>query len=199
MLFCGLETNRLADGSCYRRRPNGTLLQLDEATEFLQEYIGSIPGVQLSIIPTQYSSVYEFYEAIKNTAPIGSNVAVGSRLLDGKALSNATALRAAMDQATPAGTVANLNLVAGPGLWAAEPAGGSVSVTPAWRSAYVEYAVPVSWPFRNDTAKTIQTRLLTDVYMDALRNLAPDTGSYLNEVNRHGLPSRKLLTSLRVM
>ena len=45
-------------------------------------------------------------------------------------------------------------------------------------------AIPVSWPPFNKTAKEIQTHLLTDVYMEALRKLAPDTGSYLNEVSR---------------
>jgi hypothetical protein len=45
-------------------------------------------------------------------------------------------------------------------------------------------AIPANWPFKNDTAKEIQTHLLTDVYMEALRELAPDTGSYLNEVSR---------------
>lgn len=45
-----------------------------------------------------------------------------------------------------------------------------------------DIAVPVSWPFLNDTTKDIQTNLLTNVYMEALRELAPDTGSYVNEV-----------------
>ena len=135
---CPLQCLKHADGdsSC---RPNGTLQQLGEVTHFLQEYIGSIPEVKLSVFPTQYASVYEFFEATKNTAPVGFNNAVGNRLLDSKALANVTALRAAINKATPPGTVANLNLVAGPGLWAAKPAGGSVSVTPSWRSAYVEY------------------------------------------------------------
>lgn len=86
-----------------------------------------------------------------------------------------------MEVATPMGTLANLNLVAGPGLWAAQPAGGSDSVTPAWRKSYVEYAVPISWPFLDNTAEKTQAHLLTNVYMEALRKLAPDTGSYLNE------------------
>lgn len=72
---------------------------------------------------------------------IGGNNAVGNRLLDKKALSNITALERAMKAATPSGTLANLNLVAGPGLWTAKPAGGSDAVTPAWRKTYVEYGM----------------------------------------------------------
>jgi hypothetical protein len=119
--------------------PNGTVADLEKATAPLQDYIGSIPGVQMYISPTQYHSVYSYYEAIKNVAPVGSNTAVGSRLLDEEALSNVTSLRSAMKKATPPGTIGNLNLIAGPGLWSAKPAGGSDSVTPAWRKTYIEY------------------------------------------------------------
>jgi len=163
--------------------PNGTIDQLTEATTELQEFISSIKGVRAQFVPTQYPSLYARYLVNKNIAPIGANSAIGNRLLDGKALTDTTTLRAAMEKATPAGTVANLNFIAGPGLWAAKPAGGSDSVTPAWREAYVQYVVSVTWPFQNDTAKQVQTDLLTDVYMEALRELAPDTGSYLNEVS----------------
>lgn len=58
-----------------------------------------------------------------------------------KALSNITALRNAISRSTPPLSAANLNLVSGPGLWAAKPAGGSDSVTPAWRSTYIEYGL----------------------------------------------------------
>jgi hypothetical protein len=48
-------------------------------------------------------------------------------------------------------------------------------------------AIPAIWPYRNGTAKDIQTHLLTDVYMEALRELAPNTGSYLNEVSAQNI------------
>ena len=127
--------------------PNGTLSELEKAVAYMQEYISSIPGAKLTIVPVQYDSLYAWYQANKNEMPIGGNNAVGNRLLDGKALSNVTALRVAMKKATPSGTLANLNLVAGPGLWAAKPAGGSDSVTPAWRRAYVEYGQSLAHNF----------------------------------------------------
>lgn len=40
----------------------------------------------------------------------------------------------------------------------------------------------VQWQPFNDTQKTQQAALLNDVYVDALRKLAPDTGAYVNEV-----------------
>ena len=124
-------------------QPNGTVAEMEKATRFLQEQLVIIPGVQSSFTSVQYPSLYAWYVANKNVAPIGKNNAVGNRLLDADALSNVTALRAAMKKATPVGTLANLNLVAGPGLWKAKPAGGTDSVTPAWRSAYVEYGEAV--------------------------------------------------------
>ena len=196
--------------------PNGTVAELERSAAFLHEYISSIPEVNITFVSVQYPSLYAWYQVNKNEMPIGGNNAVGNRLLDGQALSNVTVLQAAMKKATPIGTLANLNIVAGPGMWAAKPAGGSDSVTPAWRMAYVEYgttslsptiqlwriadsrqciAIPVSWPPFDNIAKGIQTRLLTDVYVEALRELAPHTGSYLNEVSQQE-PSCRMLASL---
>lgn len=125
--------------------PNGTMKELLEAVGPLQKRIAGIPDVTPQFSPIEYPSLYAWYQNTKNTAPIGDNSAVGNRLLDNKALSNVTALRAAIQKATPSGTLANLNVVAGPGLWAAKPAGGSDSVTPAWRKAYVEYGRPIAF------------------------------------------------------
>ena len=44
-------------------------------------------------------------------------------------------------------------------------------------------ASTVIWPFVDSSAEQVQRHLLTDVYMQALRDLAPDMGSYLNEVS----------------
>ena len=119
--------------------PNATVAELQEAIEPLQKAIAAIPGVTASYIPTQYPSLYSWYQVNKNRGAVGGNNAVGNRLLDAKALSNVTALRAAMQKATPPGTIATQNLVSGPGVRDAVPAGGSDSVLPAWRDAYIEY------------------------------------------------------------
>lgn len=136
--------------------PNGTVEELQKATEFLQEGIAALPGVLVMYTPIQYPSLFAWYQVYKNQLPIGENRAIGSRLLDAKALSNLTALRAAMQKATPSGTLANLNLVSGPGLRTAVPAAGSDSVTPAWRDAYVEYGT------RACIAKSAPHRLLAN-------------------------------------
>lgn len=121
--------------------PGGSVSEAQEAINAIQKTLAGIPGVKSSFAATQLPSLYAWYETNKNTQPVGQNSAVGNRLLDAKALSNLTALRAAMERATPSGTLANLNLIAGPGLWVARPAGDNNSVTPAWRRAYVEYGM----------------------------------------------------------
>ena len=136
--------------------PNGTVAELQQATSFLQQHIGNMPGVQSYFNPVQYPTLYAWYQANKNTAPVGGNTAVGNQLLDAKALSDVGALRKAMKKATPKGTLANLNLVAGPGLWSARPAGGGNSATPAWTTAYVEYGTS------NLIRAIFQIELLTD-------------------------------------
>lgn len=79
----------------------------------------------------QYPNIYFWYNVYKNIASIGANSALGNRLLDAEAFGNKTALRKAIKASTPMGTAATLNLVAGPGLWDAQPAGGSSAVSPA--------------------------------------------------------------------
>lgn len=43
--------------------------------------------------------------------------------------------------------------------------------------------MPVIWEPLNNTAKAEQTSLLTNTYMPPLRNLAPDSGCYVNEAD----------------
>lgn len=43
--------------------------------------------------------------------------------------------------------------------------------------------VPVTWNFFNTTLKASQTALLTNKYVASLRELAPDSGCYLNEAD----------------
>lgn len=129
---------------------NGTVAESQKTTEFLTDAIAGIPAIMATYEPTQFDSLYDWYQANKIVAPVGQNSAVGNRLLDAKSLSNLTALRAAMQKATPSGTIANLNLVAGPGLRSAVPASGSDSVHPALREAYVEYGMLIFRHRRSD-------------------------------------------------
>lgn len=43
--------------------------------------------------------------------------------------------------------------------------------------------LPVSWPYLNETAKIAATTELRNVQVEALRQLAPNSGAYVNEAD----------------
>lgn len=119
--------------------PNGTVEELESGLAYMSKYISSIPGIQGTFKAKQFSSLYARYEVYKNQDPCNINEAIGSRLLDAKALSDPAALKKAMEVTIPKGLAANVNLVSGPGGWKAKPAGGSNALNPGWRNSYLEY------------------------------------------------------------
>ena len=162
---------------------------------------------------------YDWWKATYPPGAVGTESQLGSRLLDKKALSIPVNEIAPNLAAAYGDLVILANLVSGPGVWNAKPAGGLGSMTPAWRKTVVELStcsksfsplpvlashprritstnilintvVPAVWPAKNASAKATQLDLLTNKYMAALRNWAPDTGTYLNEadVNEPDLP-----------
>jgi hypothetical protein len=95
-----------------------------------------------TINSTTYPNFWLYF--VENNGPLngGVDMLLGSRLLDGNALTtNLTALKQAFQTATPPGSVTQVNLVAGKNVWDAHPRGGSDSVNPAWRRAYVHTSI----------------------------------------------------------
>ncbi|WPH01104.1 Hypothetical protein R9X50_00393900 [Acrodontium crateriforme] len=80
------------------------------------------------------------------------------------------------------------HLIAGPGVHSPPGgiAGGSNVVLPAWREACSHlgtYILPAAWPALDKTAKENITKDLPDVRMQGLRDLTPNGGAYMNEVD----------------
>ncbi|EXJ63321.1 uncharacterized protein A1O5_11642 [Cladophialophora psammophila CBS 110553] len=129
----------------------------------------------------------KFWMATVPGGNVGSEVRLGSRLLDRAALkSDPGKLKRLFKQTTPIPQYPILgHVVAGKGVRTVKNGipGGSNSVLPAWREAYTHIVLPRSWPFLNDTAKIATTTLLRDVETAALRQLAPDMGAYVNEAD----------------
>lgn len=102
------------------------------------EALGPYPGQFVNSVTTRtYSDFWEFYK--DNNGPLGANhdQLLGSRLLDGKAIANQTAVKETYKALAQDGDIVSLYLVGGKNVWNAKPRGGSNSVHPAWRKAYI--------------------------------------------------------------
>ena len=104
----------------------------DEATA------GAPIELKRGIIPQTYPDFWAWYNVSNGPLDAGYDQYLGSRLLDGKALTqNLTAVAEAFKAATPLGGVTSAYLVGGKGVINAKPRGGSNAVNSAWRKAYV--------------------------------------------------------------
>jgi len=109
----------------------------------LQESIAPYPGQFFSSITTQtYSDFWDFYSGNNGPLDGGHDQVLGSRLLDGKALTNRTAMKEALKIVTADGDIFSVYLVGGKNVMDAKPRGGSNAVNSAWRKAYVHSRKP---------------------------------------------------------
>lgn len=135
----------------------------------------------ISVLPLtqEYPSYYNWWINHQDSgSPIGIDIAIGSRLLDKQALTRAD-LATYLKTASGVGSL-QMNLVAGPGTHAFPEDFNALS--PAWRTSYVHAVAGVGWPPLDPSAKAAQMEALTYNYTAALRDLAPNTGCYVNEV-----------------
>ena len=124
------------------------------------------------------------WAAQSSAGDAGIDIRLGSRLLDHAALTSDTIkLKDALRKSTPAQWRIAGNFVAGPGVRNAAPAGGSNAVLLAWRKAYTHVVLSRSWPPLNATLEKKVTDELREVCVPALRDLAPNTGAYVNEAD----------------
>ncbi|KAI1818957.1 FAD-binding domain-containing protein [Xylaria intraflava] len=136
------------------------------------------PGTAASVNSTPYPSFQSWFSVSYDTDPTGFDMYFGSRLLDQKAfMANTTILGEAFKKSK-----GQPYLVAGKGVREAKPRGGSTAVTPAWRKAYAHAAstnvfAPLS------AAARVQSLATVNALTEPLRQLAPDSGAYLNENN----------------
>ena len=146
-------------------------------------------SLSLLVTYTSYPDYATYYTAESGVQqPVGSNAALTSRFLDRKALtSNFTLLKQTLrtiagtaDQATSI----NIEFVGG-GQVADDRMDALSGVNPAWRDAYVHNIVARGWA-DGTAASDIQAirNDITYVKGAAMKQLAPDTGCYMNEVNQ---------------
>ena len=134
-----------------------------------------------------YADYYSRFSGI--VTPVGQTAALGSRLLDNKALTGSpsalktaiTAIAGELEQATSN----NLILMGGKGSQIFKDAQDRNSgVLPAWRSMYVHNVVARGWlPGSDDATINAVYDDITNTKVKALKTLAPNMGSYMNEVS----------------
>lgn len=159
------------------------------------------PDVIVVEIYKKYPTQLAWFADNKDTQTAGLDEYIGSRLLDGDAITkNLTALSLAFQSLAAGGSVSAF-LVSGKGVWNAKPRGGGNSVCPAWRTAYlvasqcflrsfpilvtymgIRVATAIEFTPLNTTAK-IEAQTTINGRLDAVRKLAPNMGVYQNEVS----------------
>lgn len=135
-----------------------------------------------------YPSFVAYYNALSGiVGPVGQSAALGSRFLDRKAL---TGDRAALNQTlhviggTPDQFASNNIIFTSGGQVTKDAADPYSGLNPAWRTAYVHNVVARGWaPGSDQATKDAVHADITFTKVQALKNLAPDTGSYMNEVS----------------
>ncbi|KAH8885838.1 FAD-binding domain-containing protein [Thozetella sp. PMI_491] len=142
----------------------------------------SWPFAAVNVKTSAFPSLRLWIAENQDPNPVGIDQYIGSRLLDGPALSNTTpAFRDSILQLISVGTAVAF-LVGGKGVWEAAPAGGGNAVLPAWRRAYAQILNGVRFSPLNKTAETEAVKSLNRS-LDGIRKLSPDSGAYVNEAN----------------
>ena len=142
------------------------------------------PGVFSSWVdPQAYPTLNAWFKDRHDPSPVGYEHVMSSRLLDTKALtSNLTATKAAL-QKFAAGGSATVYIVSGKGVHNAQPRGGGAAVMPAWRKTYVHATSSAIFVSHNRTARAEAVNTVGKA-SNALKELAPDMGAYINEGDR---------------
>ena len=153
----------------------------------LAPYNGTSLSLRTSYL--SFPSYAAYYTALSGAQqPVGALGAIGSRLLDRKALTDSpAALRQMLNitAGTPGQfTSTNVALVSGGQVFrdAADPDSG---VNPAWRTSYLHNIVAQGWTPGADLAT--QKAVYDDITFKkvrAMRAVAPDTGGHMNENDR---------------
>lgn len=142
-------------------------------------------------INTTYSAFptyVAYYNALSGiVSPVGQASALGSRLLDRKALTaDPAALKKALvaTAGTPEQFTSSYIVFVGGGQVFADAKDPHSGVNPAWRKAYVHNIVARGWAPGSDAATIAAVHKdITFTKVQALKTLAPDTGAYMNEAD----------------
>ncbi|KAL2069926.1 hypothetical protein VTL71DRAFT_14605 [Oculimacula yallundae] len=145
-------------------------------------------SLSISTTYSSFPSYQSYYTTLSGVqSPVGTSGAVGSRLLDRAALTYSPALKTMLNvTAGLPGQFAQSNvcMVSG-GQVFADAHDPNSGVNPAWRTSYVHNLVARGLPPRSNAAELQAVHDdITYTKVGAMRDLAPETGSYMNEADR---------------
>ncbi|KAL9090548.1 MAG: hypothetical protein Q9165_005309 [Trypethelium subeluteriae] len=126
-----------------------------------------------------YPNLYSLFLDYADDSAAGVDKIVGSWLLPPDTLTDDAFTDALIKFLGDSG--GRLYMVSGQGVWNAKPRGGSDAVNPAWRKALVHAVTSQDWTPLNTTQQAVAEHSVDRVQTEALRQLVPDSGAYLNE------------------
>lgn len=138
----------------------------------------------------QFPSYASYYSTLSDVVtPVGSSSgALGSRLLTRSSLANNPSGLAKMlniTAGTPAQATSNNIIFVGGGQVFRDAADPFSGVNPAWRQTYVHNIVARGWAPDATAADIAAVHAdITDVKTQAMKDLEPETGCYMNEADR---------------
>ncbi|KAL8778665.1 MAG: hypothetical protein Q9213_007313 [Squamulea squamosa] len=141
----------------------------------------------LNITYSSFPTYAAYYTALSGIAsPIGLSAALGSRLLDRKALTSPQLGETLQKVVGEPEEYTSVNIVfVGGGQVARDGADPYSGVNPAWRTSYIHNIVARGWaPGADEATRNAIYSDITDVKVQAMKDLAPDTGAYMNEGDR---------------
>ena len=142
-------------------------------------------SLSVTITYTSFATYADYYGPQSNhQAPVATNGAIGSRFLDRSALvSQPSKLKQTLQiiaGTASQGTSINVIFVGG-GQVAKDRSDIYSGVNPAWRDAYVHNVVARGWADGTDAATIAGIRNdITNNKVQAMKDLAPNTGCYMN-------------------
>ena len=114
---------------------NGSQATVEATLEPLMSTLHDTAGLSVSLDTFNAPNYYDWWSNNVPAGAVGSNVLLGSRLLDATALRQNVSVIAKKLEESYNGYSLLGHLVGGAGIANAQPAGGLGSMTPAWRKA----------------------------------------------------------------
>ena len=157
----------------------------DPTIDKLMKYNGT--NLYLSASYSSFPTYVDYYNKLSGIiTPVGQTAALGSRLLDRKALSGDMDKLKKMLQTIagkPEEATSNNIVLVGGGQTAKDGSDPNSGINPAWRQTYVHNIVARGWaPGSNESVIAATYDDITNVKVKAMKDLAPNTGAYMNEV-----------------